>query len=368
MTNALDNAALAFDTSMGRAPARSAPASKTESNEPPEAMFGNLGEMLDGSDDTAGGDDEEDEIPAKPSKEVEEDDEDEGDDEGADDEDDELSDEEKEALKADKDEDEDDELMNQEFEVMVDGVEKKVKLKEALDGYIRMDTFHQRLNQLSEVKQTVIAEAQQVVADRQKYTGMLKEAETILGEMMPAEPDWDAEFAKDGVRANALRKQYDMFKGKVQEIKTKREAAEREAHDAHIRDTTTFAQNEYPKFARAAGWKSKEDQVRDTKSMRKTALALGFSEEEVGAVYDSRLLQVLLKASKYDRMMASRPKPVQKNGKVQQIPSGAGRNVSRTAPKGANAAMSRLNKTGSIDDAASVFDQILSNSSRKRNR
>ena len=379
MSDAMENAAKAFDAALGNAPARPA-SSRSESNgDAPEPIFQNLGEHLDTSEENAGGDDEPAPKPkkAKPDPELIEDDEGEGpeddedeeedDEEGSEEDDDELTDEEKAALEDEEEDPATKKLMNTEFEVMVDGVPKQVKLKEALDGYIRMDTFHQRLNQLNEVKTTMTEEAQIIVKDRQKYTTMLKEAEDILSEMMPEEPDWDKEFAADGVRANALRKQYDAFKGKVAEIRGKREEAEREGQQQSIRETTKFAQSEYVRFSKVAGWKSQEDQLRDTKSMRKTGLALGFSDEELSQVYDSRMLQALLKASKYDRMMASRPKAVVKNGKTQQVSLGAGRTVSRTAPKGVSAAQARLSKTGSIDDAATVFDQLLSQN-RKRSR
>jgi len=70
------------------------------------------------------------------------------------------------------------------------------------------------------------------------------------------------------------------------------------------------------------------------------------------------MLNVLLKASKYDRMMAARPKPVVRpQGKP--IPPGAGSAKARTAQKGVTSAMKRLNRTGSMEDAAVVFDQII---------
>jgi len=92
--------------------------------------------------------------------------------------------------------------------------------------------------------------------------------------------------------------------------------------------------------------------------MRRTGLSAGFAEEELSQVYDSRMLQVLLKASKYDRMMAAKPKPIVR-AQAKPIPPGAGSARSRTAQRGVTSAMKRLNRTGSIDDAAVVFDQIL---------
>jgi hypothetical protein len=93
--------------------------------------------------------------------------------------------------------------------------------------------------------------------------------------------------------------------------------------------------------------------------MRRTALTHGFSEEEISQVYDSRMLNVLLKASKYDRMMAARPKPVNRGATPRPVPSGGG--PARTKKSNSNyvSAAKKLSKTGSIDDAAVVFDQII---------
>ena len=41
--------------------------------------------------------------------------------------------------------------------------------------------------------------------------------------------------------------------------------------------------------------------------------AEGYSDSEIDQLYDARGVNVLLKASKYDRLMASKPKPV-RNG------------------------------------------------------
>ena len=97
--------------------------------------------------------------------------------------------------------------------------------------------------------------------------------------------------------------------------------------------------------------------------MRRTAMSHGFSEEEVAEIYDSRMLALLLKAAKYDRLKAARvPRLVDKAEKKPMNP-GAGR--ASTAPKGINRAMKALNRTGSVSDATQVFAQILKGDSRR---
>ena len=89
--------------------------------------------------------------------------------------------------------------------------------------------------------------------------------------------------------------------------------------------------------------------------MKKTAMSAGFSEKEVDTVYDHRMLTILRKASKYDRMMASKPKP--NKPVVKSLSPG---NANRQAvPKEQAKASQRLRKTGSLEDAASVFQTFL---------
>jgi hypothetical protein len=260
-----------------------------------------------------------------------------------------------ESSEGDDEEDEDEELMSREFTVMVDGEEQNISLREALDGGIRQRTFDQRMNKVAEATRIVQVEAGKVVEQKQQAAAMLAEAEEVMKSLIPDEPNWDELFASDPKAARDIQKQYETFNSKVQEIRAKREEAAKAAAKEAETATVEYAQQEYPKFAKAAKWKSQKDAQKDIQSMRRTALSVGFSEQEVASVLDSRMLQILLKASKYDRMMAAKPKAV--NTKKAAVSPGAG--SKRTASKGIVRAQKALSKTGSVEDAANVFSQII---------
>lgn len=264
----------------------------------------------------------------------------------ADDEDDDSTDEEK--------------LLAQEFTVMVDGEETKVTLEKALQNYSHREALDRRMNFVEQGRAAVVQSAREVIAARQKADAVLAEAEELLTSLIPAEPNWDELFQKDPNNARALQKQYDMLKAKRDEIKGKREANNKDAGEMDVQQTINFRNAELRKFGQHAKWANAKEQAKDLDSMRRTALAVGFSEEEVAQVMDSRMLIVLRKASKYDRMMAARPKPVQTNRQQQPASPGSPRN--RTAPKGNDRAMKNLRRTGSLADAASVFEGILKRS------
>jgi len=369
MSREIEDAANAFDAAMGGETKQTAAPSNDA--KPAEALFENLNRFTDDGDEEAGGDNE----PVRPrapdgkftKKKAGEDG---GDDDdgaaGGDDIEYELDADGNvvlgedglpvEKVKTDDDDGEDgeDDILAKKFTVTVDGEEVEVEVKEALNGYIRQETFHRRLNKLDEVQRAVAEQADKVIESRQKAIDRLAEIEQQAKELLPEEPDWDKLFNENPAQARTLQKNYDNILAKIEGVKKAREEeANKLAQEEHAK-LEEFARAEFPKFAQKAKWTNDAQMKGDLIHMRKSAMEAGFSEEEVAQVYDSRMLTILLKASKYDRIMAARPKAV-KNGQPGKAP-GAGK---RTAPKGIDRAQAKLNRTGSVDDAAAVFQRIL---------
>lgn len=261
------------------------------------------------------------------------------------------------------DEEEESSLLERKVEVTVDGEPQEVSIKEALEGYIRTETFHRRMNQLDEAKKIVRRAAADAVQNYEYSMNVAKQMQAHMDQMIPKEPDWDEEFKKDPAKARELQRYYEKANGFRAQLEAQMNDVIRKQVESNHAQLAAFAEEESQKFEamNRKNWTDPKKKAKDLTSMRKTGLTAGFTEEELSQVYDSRMLSVLLKASKYDRMMAARPKPVVRvNSKP--IPPGAGSAKQRTAQKGVNSAMKRLNKTGSLEDAAVVFDQIIARS------
>lgn len=382
----IDEAAQAFDVEMN--PKADPPASYTpprdETSGKPERLFDNVGELEvdDESPERGGGDDEdpEDLIYGKAgskqakgkadtrdagkngrtdreggSPENPDDDEHDGDKESDDDGDAESDEEEEQEA-----DDEESALLGQQVEVTVDGEPKTVSVKEALEGYIRTETFHRRMNQLDEAKKVVRRAAADAVQNYEYSMNLAKKMQAHMDSMIPKEPNWDEEFQKDPVKARDMQRYYEKANAFKKEIEDQMTEAQKKRLESDHAQLAAFAEEEGQKFEamNRKNWSDPKKKAKDLNSMRKTALASGFTEEELSQVYDSRMLQVLLKASKYDRMMAAKPRPVVRTA-GKPIPPGAGSAKQRTARKGLDTAMKRLNRTGSMEDAAMVFDNII---------
>jgi len=374
----LEQAAMDFDAmDRGQKPAPPEP-SRSASELDMGDIFGDMGalEIDEGSPPQGGGDN----LPIKgakqPKQEVEETeeedeeldpndpdfflktqkDEEEGDD--ADDEGDE----------GDEDDDGEDELAKMEFEVVVDGEPAKVNLREALNGYIRQDTFHRRLNELNEYKGTLGTAANQLLEDRKKAIAMIEDLQKLTDALIPKEPDWDAEYARDPAKARVLQKQYDEVKKIKDGLANERSKITEEQQKEDEAAMLEYRRGENMKLLQAyPHWGGKEGETRmkaDLSAMFESLSQAGFTREEIQTIYDSRMIKVAMKAARYDRLMAGKIKPVRK-GNHKPLNSGAGPSAKRTAPKGNRQASAELRKTGSVEAAGRVFADLISKPRRK---
>lgn len=352
----LEQAASAFDIAIGNSEPRAPSRSESSSNGAPENMFGNLGalEVDEESPAEGGGDNMNDgsERPAprkakEPVAVVEEDE----DDPEADPDADPDADEEDDDPDGDKKDEEDQDF----YEVTIDGEKKEVSLQEALNGYIRQETFHQRLNQLSDVKQAMRVEAQTLIEDRRKYTTKIDELDKHIELLVPKEPDWDEEYKKDPVAARALQKRYDEFNQTRAALRAEKEKVNREQAEADARETAEYTAKENKRImANNPTWSDAKVMQRDLSLMSNTAIKAGFAEEEVLGIRDSRMVTILLKAAKWDKLQGERPKPVRRG--AQPVKQGTG--SSRTVPK-VDKAAKQLERTGSVSDAANFFTGVI---------
>lgn len=371
MSDSLEQAAMAFDTALGNT-APSEPSSAS-SGRPTETLFNNLGdlEVDDESPARGGGDGSDEGLPKarakKPAPEEVDEDVDqmfenlveEGDGEEQQDGEDDPEQGEDDPEKKDDEEEEDDSDV---FEVTVDGERVEVSLREALDGYIRNETFHRRLSKLNEIQDVVKGEAAKVIEQRQKYSGLIEQMQAHLDQLIPAEPNWDEEYARDPKTARELEKKFAQIKSTraaLEAEKAKVSQEQKEQDEAALKEF--IAENNVKIIQNNPTWKDPKVMERDLTSMMKTGLKAGFSEDEIREVYDHRMITVLLKAAKFDRLQENKPKPIRRGGK----PMKPGAGSKSTAPK-VSTAMSSLSRTGSVDDAASVMYSLINPKSKRK--
>jgi hypothetical protein len=243
--------------------------------------------------------------------------------------------------------------------VMVDGQPVEVTIEEALKGYIRQETFHRRMGELGQGVQQFHAqrsEFQQTLQQHAQEAALLK---SFITAVMPQEPDWNVLFNADPANAAHLKYQWDQFQKKLTDVqqtelyaRQRQQVMENQQLHQFANANRTWLAQQHPE------WKNEKTWRRDHDSMRKTARSAGYTDAEIAQLYDARAVTILLKAAAHDRMMAAQPRPVRQG----YAPSKRnGSTPSRNLQRSFERAEKRLSRSGSIQDAAAVFERILDN-------
>lgn len=369
MADDIENAAAAFLTDMGGTSKTSGKSSGGASDGPQEALFDDRemeGDDVEAETDEDQGDEGDEELSADEDGDGEADED--GDDQG-DDEDGEGDDEDE--GEGDEDERQGSLDLEQVVTVKVDDEEVEVPLKEAISGYIRTETFHKRLNLLNEAKTEIIRQQGETAQARQKYIETIETLQSQLQDITPREPtkaEWDAMYAEDPANARRQEEAWRNYKEQKSVLQAAAEKAKADQAEEHKQTVVNWIRGEQVKLMRAVPeWNDDAKRTKELDSMKRTAKAVGYSDEEIASLYDSRAVIVLRKAAAYDRLMAKKPKAV-KTVVRQPHASGPGKSVGQTGRKDSGRAMDNLRKTGSVDAATSVFNGILRSESNQRRK
>lgn len=276
---------------------------------------------------------------------------DEGDEDADDDGDDEAT--------ANDEEDEGDDTDEPElYTVKIDGKEEQVSLDEALKGYQRQADYTRKTQSLSTKEKEVDAKAEQLDEQLSQYAELLPRLQEQVDAALDEEPDWKALEREDPYEYLRQKEAWRELQEKQQVIKAERQRVQQEAERKRQEQIAAWAKQERDKLLKVAPeWKDEKKFKSEISALREYGLKQGFSDEQLAGMIDHRLVLMMRKAKRYDDMVTTKPRRGQRKGpKVAK--AGAGTNSPTTA-KRVSQQKKRLQKTGSLHDAASLFERIL---------
>ena len=247
------------------------------------------------------------------------------------------------------------ELQAETFNIKVNGQEVPVTLDELKAGYSRQSDYTQKTMQIAE-------ERKALEADRQNLQAMINDYQNALQSPMPAmeppvRPDaklWDEDPIEAMRQTELYRQKMEDFQAesaKHQHLQQQAMAQKQQQMQEALNQQQVALKERIPE------WQNEETATKEKAEIRRFGLSMGFTENELAQIYDSRAVQVLRDAMRYNQLQTKR-------GKVRQAPQGKSLAPGTPTPgepqqlrKGK--AMKRLAETGHIKDAQAVFEQIL---------
>lgn len=273
----------------------------------------------------------------------------------------EQDDEVEEAETEESEEDEPDVEAVTHYKVKANGEEHEVSVQDLIKSYQMGKDYTQKTQALAEQRKQLEAEAEKVAESvrlRDVYSDRLNQLEALLTR---GEEDVDFDHLRENdpiqyavkiAEQTEQRKKLDAVRREQYQVRQQQEAYRQQALHKHLEAEAVKTAEVIPEFSDS---KKGEQVKRDIRAFGKS---VGFSDEELGQVYDSRHVNVLYKAMKYDRLMkgkagatkkvAEAPKMVKSKAKVQSTTSQTYRNQRKA-----------LRETGSAESAQSVFESIL---------
>lgn len=366
--NSVESAALGFTEDLNRENEprrRSEPRPRPSGQDDGESLFSDFDPDADALDD---GQAEEDdplrddllEDPKPKPKEGEE----EGDDEEETPEDEENPDEGED----DGEDEDDDEILEREFEVTVNGETESLPLKEILAGYSRDADYRQKTEALAREREEVVAYAEETVAERQKYSETLQSWLDLTAALEPSQADWDALEKADPKAFIETQKQWAAIKGKVDEAKAGLAEIAKKNEETQVRQYNDWVKAQNAELLKRVPALANGDKAKEFRSRLFTGgRQIGYSDEEIasGAV-DARDVMTLYYASRWLELQKSRQTGQRPNAKKAPKTSGTTQHRNISSPKSkaatrrqARDADRRLQRSGSVDDAALAFTKMI---------
>ena len=241
--------------------------------------------------------------------------------------------------------------------ITIDGKTEQVPLDEAVKGYQRGRDYHRKTTDLANERRKVDEQAQAVREERQTYTTMLQALRSQLIQSQEAEPDWNKVYEADPIgyarRRDEWRDKQDKLAAANFELQRLQSVQQQEQAEK-LKQMVTQGRQKMVELQPT--WSDQKTWDEDRQKIVAYAQKVGYSAEEIAQAYDPRAVVTLHKARLYDELMAKRPQPVAPKGP--RVAS-AGAVQSNGAASRLNAAQQRLAKSGSVSDAAKVFEQLL---------
>jgi hypothetical protein len=246
------------------------------------------------------------------------------------------------------------------YKVKASGEEVEVELDELIKGYQQGTDYTKKSQALAEQRKAFEAERghlEYVKQERQAYAQKLQALDSFLSQQgqgvnldVLRETD-PIGYAVAVAEQSQREKQIAVVRNEQQRIAQQQQAEHQASLQSHLRTESEKLVSLIPELATPQG-----DAVR--KQIRDYAKSVGWTDQELSSVYDSRAVQTLYKAMKYEQLQKSKPELTKKllaAPKMMRSGTSAPPNKSGQDKQ----AMQRLRETGKVSDAARAFERFL---------
>jgi hypothetical protein len=250
------------------------------------------------------------------------------------------------------------------YSINVNGVNTEVSLEELKSGYSRQKDYTRKTQELAEQKR--VAEQQQneflqkdneVSEERALYKEMLPKMQLMIKNNLQQEPDWQQlidndpqEYLRKKEEWNKTSSTLSYVENEMKRLETEKVQAENFALEQQMQQGQAIINEKIPE------WSDNDVAKAEVAEMMTYAQSIGFNNNELSKIYDGRLILLLRDAWSHSKTKkAVKTKPKESPARVSR--PGNSNKIKGNSPL--KNARKKLKETGSISDAAKVFEQLI---------
>ena len=250
----------------------------------------------------------------------------------------------------------------QRFKVKAAGEEKEVTLDELMQGYQLGADYTKKTQELAENRKAVEAEARAILEAKQvrdTYAQRLQAIEQFLTQGQDSSEDLAAMKENDPIGYAVKVAELTEKKEQLAQVRAEQERIAQQQQADRQQEMARLVQQEAQKLSQVLPEFSdptKGEQIRN--EIRNYGKSVGFTDNELSQVYDSRHVLMLHKAMMYDKLQKSKPAV---NKKVAQAPKmvKSGTKVKEGNRDIRKQQLNKLKQTGKVRDAAALFENFI---------
>ena len=249
----------------------------------------------------------------------------------------------------------------QKFRVKAAGEEREVTLDELIKSYQLGTDYTKKSQAVAEERKAVEAERQRIEEARylrDQYAERLQVIEQMLNQQPETE---NLDYLKENDPIGYAVKVAEMSQREKQlaQVQAERQRIAQQQQQEQQEKLGQVIQAEARKLAEVIPEYADPQKGEVTRrELREFGLKLGFSEQELSGVYDSRQVLALWKAMQYDKLVSSKPGITKKVNEAPRVLK-PGVSKPRDGSEELKKLKARARQTGRVADAAKAFERFL---------
>ena len=240
------------------------------------------------------------------------------------------------------------------YTVKVDGKEEQRTLDQLKQGYAGQSAIGRGLQENAQVRKQLDQEKALFQQQQQQFFQLHQQAQ-IGGLQAPIPPTRELfesdpiGYMEEKLKYDESKAQYDQNLFQMQQMQQQQAQQQTQAHQSYLQEQVEILKQHIPEIADPEkGEKLKGD-------LMNVGMEYGFTADEMAAVSDARYVRALNDARKYRALVAKRKSTQAKGEKARPVVKAGAKKRQDGNVATRKKAQSRLQKTGSIDDALSLI-------------